>query len=84
MVPGLTSSRNLRSVWRGSRCRRATNSAPVRIVGSVVKVPALVTVLAVLVGAAVLGVAGALVAIPIAAARLLLAREVVLPHLDRA
>ncbi|MGH8881831.1 MAG: hypothetical protein ACRD0P_31530 [Stackebrandtia sp.] len=49
-----------------------------------VKVPALVTVLAVLVGAAVLGVAGALVAIPIAAARLLLAREVVLPHLDRA
>jgi predicted PurR-regulated permease PerM len=55
-----------------------------RIIGRVVKVPALVTVVAVLVGGALLGIVGALVAIPAAAALLLLAREVLFPRLDRA
>jgi predicted PurR-regulated permease PerM len=55
-----------------------------RIIGRVVKVPALVTVVAVLVGGALLGIVGALVAIPAAAAVLLLAREVVFPRLDHA
>ena len=54
-----------------------------RIIGRAVDVPALVTVVAVLVGAALLGVIGALVAIPISAALLLLAREVLFPRLDR-
>lgn len=54
-----------------------------RIIGRVVKVPALVTVVAVLLGGALLGVVGALVAIPAAAALLLLAREVLFPRLDR-
>ena len=55
-----------------------------KIIGGVLKVPALVTVVAVLVGGALLGVVGALVAIPIAAALLLLAQEVLYPRLDRA
>jgi predicted PurR-regulated permease PerM len=55
-----------------------------RIIGRVVKVPALVTVVAVLVGGALLGIVGALVAIPAAAALLLLAREVLFPRLDHA
>jgi predicted PurR-regulated permease PerM len=55
-----------------------------KIIGSAVKVPALVTVVAVLLGGALLGVVGALVAIPIAAAGLLLAEEVLYPRLDRA
>jgi predicted PurR-regulated permease PerM len=54
-----------------------------RIIGRVVKVPALVTVVAVLLGAALLGVIGALVAIPLAAALLLVLREVITPSLDR-
>jgi predicted PurR-regulated permease PerM len=49
----------------------------------VVKVPALVTVVAVLVGGALLGIVGALVAIPVAASVLLLAREVLFPRLDQ-
>lgn len=53
-----------------------------RIFGRVVKVPALVTVVAVLLGGALLGIVGALVAIPAAAALLLLAREVLFPRLD--
>lgn len=55
--------------------------------GRAVKVPALVTVvavLAVLVGDALLGIVGALVAIPAAAALLLLAQEVLFPRLDHA
>lgn len=56
-----------------------------RIFGRMVKVPALVTVVAVLLGGALLGIVGALVAIPAAAALLLLAREVLFsrlrPHL---
>jgi predicted PurR-regulated permease PerM len=55
-----------------------------KIIGGVVKVPALVTVVAVLLGGALLGIVGALVAIPVAAAVLLLAREVLFPRLDRA
>jgi predicted PurR-regulated permease PerM len=55
-----------------------------KIVGKAVKVPALITVIAVLLGGALLGVIGALVAIPIAAAGLLLAEEMLYPRLDRA
>ncbi|ALG15404.1 hypothetical protein AOZ06_39265 [Kibdelosporangium phytohabitans] len=55
-----------------------------KIIGGVVKVPALVTVVAVLLGGALLGVVGALVAIPVAAAGLLLAEQVLYPRLDRA
>ncbi|MEV0680063.1 AI-2E family transporter [Actinosynnema sp. NPDC050436] len=55
-----------------------------RIIGIAVKVPALVTVVAVLLGGALLGVVGALVAIPVAAALLLLAEEVLYPRLDQA
>lgn len=54
-----------------------------RIIGRAVEVPALVTVVAVLIGGALLGIIGALVAIPVAAALLLLAREVLFPRLDR-
>ncbi|PZS18049.1 MAG: AI-2E family transporter [Pseudonocardiales bacterium] len=53
-----------------------------RIIGRALKVPALVTVVAVLLGGALLGIVGALVAIPAAAALLLLTREVLFPHLD--
>lgn len=54
-----------------------------KIMGRTVSVPALVTVVAVLLGGAVLGIIGALLAIPIAAGALLLARETVFPQLDR-
>jgi predicted PurR-regulated permease PerM len=53
-----------------------------RIIGRVVEVPSLVTVVAVLLGGVLLGIVGALVAIPIAAAILLLLREVTFPRLD--
>jgi predicted PurR-regulated permease PerM len=53
-----------------------------RIIGRAVKVPALVTVVAVLLGGALLGIVGALVAIPAAAALLLLAQEMLFPRLD--
>jgi len=55
-----------------------------KIIGKAVDVPALVTVVAVLIGAALLGIVGALVAIPISAALLLLGREVLFPRLDQA
>ncbi|MEV4605012.1 AI-2E family transporter [Amycolatopsis sp. NPDC049253] len=55
-----------------------------RIIGGAVKVPALVTVVAVIVGGALLGIVGALVAIPVAAAALLIVREILYPRLDRA
>jgi predicted PurR-regulated permease PerM len=55
-----------------------------RIIGRAVKVPALVTVVAVLLGGALLGIVGALVAIPAAAALLLLGQEILVPRLDRA
>jgi predicted PurR-regulated permease PerM len=55
-----------------------------RIIGRVVNVPGLVTVVAVLVGGALLGIVGALVAIPIAAAIQLITEQVVFPRLDGA
>jgi predicted PurR-regulated permease PerM len=55
-----------------------------KIIGGVLKVPALVTVVAVIVGGALLGVAGAVIAIPVAAAVQLLVREMLFPRLDRA
>jgi predicted PurR-regulated permease PerM len=55
-----------------------------KIIGGVVKVPPLVTVVAVIVGGALLGVVGPVIAIPAAAAMLLLAREILFPRLDRA
>lgn len=54
-----------------------------RIIGGAVKVPAIVTVVAVILGGALLGVVGALVAIPVAAALLLLVREMLYPRLDQ-
>ncbi len=54
-----------------------------RLIGRALKVPAMVTVVAVLLGGALLGIVGALVAIPVAAALLLLTREVLFPHFDR-
>jgi predicted PurR-regulated permease PerM len=54
-----------------------------RIMGSTVQVPAVVSVVAVLIGGALLGIVGALVAIPVAAALLLLLREVTFRRLDR-
>jgi predicted PurR-regulated permease PerM len=53
-----------------------------KIIGRAVKVPALITVVAVLVGGALLGIVGALVAIPIAAALQLLTQEILFPRLD--
>jgi predicted PurR-regulated permease PerM len=55
-----------------------------RVIGSAVKVPAVVTMVAVLIGAALLGIVGALVAIPVAAALQLLTQEVLFPTLDEA
>jgi predicted PurR-regulated permease PerM len=55
-----------------------------RIIGRTVRIPALVTVVAVLLGGALFGMLGALVAIPVAAAILLLLREILIPRLDRA
>jgi predicted PurR-regulated permease PerM len=54
-----------------------------KIIGRTVRVPPLVTVVAVLVGGVLLGIVGALVAIPVAAAIGLLLDEVVFPRLDR-
>lgn len=53
-----------------------------RIIGRAVEVPALTTVVAVLIGGALLGVVGALVAIPVAAALQLIAVEILYPRLD--
>lgn len=54
-----------------------------RIMGRAVEVPAVVTVLATLIGGALLGIVGALVAIPVAAAIRLLLNELLFPRLDR-
>jgi predicted PurR-regulated permease PerM len=54
-----------------------------RIMGSTVKVPAALSVVAVLVGGALMGIVGALVAIPVAAALRLLLHEVAFRRLDR-
>lgn len=53
-----------------------------RIIGRTVRVPAVVTVVSVLLGGALFGVIGAVLAIPVAAALLLIIRETVLPSLD--
>jgi predicted PurR-regulated permease PerM len=55
-----------------------------KIVGRAVRIPALVTIVAVLLGFELLGVVGAFVAVPVAAAALLIGREVALHRLDRA
>jgi predicted PurR-regulated permease PerM len=54
-----------------------------RIMGSTVKVPAVLSVVAVLIGGTLLGIVGALVAIPVAAALRLLLQEVTFRRLDR-
>jgi predicted PurR-regulated permease PerM len=54
-----------------------------RIIGRAVEVPATVTVVAVLFGGAVLGIIGALIAIPVAAAARILLTETIFPRLDR-
>jgi len=54
-----------------------------RIMGKTVRVPGMVSVVAVLVGGALLGLVGALVAIPVAAALRLLLHEVAFRRLDR-
>jgi predicted PurR-regulated permease PerM len=54
-----------------------------RIMGRTVQVPATVTLVAVLVGGTLLGIVGALVAIPVAAAARLLLHEIALRRLDR-
>ena len=54
-----------------------------RVMRRSVDVPAPVTVMAALLGATLLGVVGALLAIPLAAAALLLVREVLIPRQDR-
>ncbi|MEJ3659285.1 AI-2E family transporter [Actinomycetes bacterium KLBMP 9759] len=53
-----------------------------RIVGRAVKVPALLTIVALLLGGVLLGIIGAIVAVPVAAAILLVVKEVVVPRLD--
>jgi predicted PurR-regulated permease PerM len=54
-----------------------------RILGKAVEVPASVTFVAVLLGGAMLGIIGALIAIPAAAAGRILLTETVFPRLDR-
>jgi predicted PurR-regulated permease PerM len=53
-----------------------------KIMGRVVQIPATLTLVAVLIGGVLLGVVGALVAIPLAAAAVLLLREICFPRLD--
>lgn len=53
-----------------------------RVASRAVQIPAWLTVVAVLIGGALLGVVGAFVAIPVAAAVLVIIREVVYPRLD--
>ncbi len=55
-----------------------------KVIGRAVEVPPLVTVVSVLIGGALLGIVGALVAIPAAAAVLLILREVLVPSQDQA
>jgi TRAP-type C4-dicarboxylate transport system permease large subunit len=66
--------RNPNSSASWSACRRTSRAA--------VKVPAMLTVVAVLLGGALLGIVGALVAIAVAAALQLLVNEVLYPRLD--
>lgn len=54
-----------------------------KIMGRAVEVPAVITMLATLIGGALLGIIGALIAIPVAAAIRLLLNETAFPRLDR-
>jgi predicted PurR-regulated permease PerM len=54
-----------------------------RIMGRTVEVPAVVSLVAVLIGGVLLGIVGALIAIPVAAALRLILNEVTFPRLDR-
>jgi predicted PurR-regulated permease PerM len=54
-----------------------------RIMGRTVEVPAVVSLIAVLIGGVLLGIVGALIAIPVAAAIRLLLREVTFPRMDK-
>ena len=54
-----------------------------RIQGRTVEIPALASLIAVLIGGVLLGIVGVLVAIPVAAAIRLLLREVAFPRLDK-
>jgi predicted PurR-regulated permease PerM len=54
-----------------------------RIQGRTVEIPALVSLIAVLIGGVLLGIVGVLVAIPVAAAIRLLLKEVAFPRLDK-
>jgi predicted PurR-regulated permease PerM len=54
-----------------------------RIMGRTVEVPAIVSLVAVLMGGVLLGIVGALVAIPVAAAIRLLLNEIVFRRLDK-
>ena len=54
-----------------------------RIMGRTVQVPAIVSLVAVLIGGVLLGIVGALVAIPVAAAIRLLLHEIAIRRLDR-
>jgi len=54
-----------------------------RIMGKAVEVPATVTFVAVLLGGAILGIIGALIAIPMAAAARIILLQTVFPRLDR-
>ena len=54
-----------------------------KVFGTVLRLPALVTVCAILIGGALLGLVGALIALPTAAAVMLLVQEVLFPRLDR-
>lgn len=53
-----------------------------RIIGRVVRVPGLMTIVSVLIGGSLLGIIGALVAIPIAAAAQLIVQEFIFPRLE--
>jgi predicted PurR-regulated permease PerM len=55
-----------------------------RIMSRTVQVPGLLTVIATLIGGTLLGIIGALIAIPVAAALKLLFEELAVPHLDGA
>jgi predicted PurR-regulated permease PerM len=54
-----------------------------RIMGRTVEVPAVVSLIAVLIGGVLLGIVGALIAIPVAAAIRVILQEVTFPRLDR-
>jgi predicted PurR-regulated permease PerM len=54
-----------------------------RVIGRTVQVPAILSLVAVLIGGVLLGIVGALIAIPVAAAVRLLLREIAIRRLDR-